>query len=45
MKDGDFVEIDFVGKVKDTGEIFDLTIEDEAKKKEYTRKTTNTGLS
>ncbi len=32
MKDGDFVEIDFVGKVKDTGEIFDLTSEAEAKK-------------
>lgn len=32
MKDGDFVEIDFVGKVKDTGEIFDLTDAEEAKK-------------
>jgi len=32
MKDGDFVEIDYVGRLKDTGEIFDLTFEDLAKK-------------
>ena len=32
MNDGDFVKIDFVGRVKDTDEIFDLTIEDVAKK-------------
>ncbi len=32
MKQGDFVYIDYVGKVKDTGEIFDLTSEDLAKK-------------
>ncbi len=33
MKDGDFVLIDYVGKVKDTGEIFDLTREDVAREK------------
>jgi FKBP-type peptidyl-prolyl cis-trans isomerase 2 len=32
MKQGDFVYIDYVGKVKDTGETFDLTNEDLAKK-------------
>jgi FKBP-type peptidyl-prolyl cis-trans isomerase 2 len=32
MKDGNFVTIDYVGRVKDTGEIFDLTKEDLAKK-------------
>ena len=32
MNDGDFVEIEFVGRVKDTGEIFDLTDADLAKK-------------
>jgi FKBP-type peptidyl-prolyl cis-trans isomerase SlyD len=32
MKSGDFVSIDYVGRVKDTGEIFDLTIEEIAKK-------------
>jgi len=32
MNDGDFVKIDFVGRIKDTGEIFDLTKEDVAKK-------------
>jgi FKBP-type peptidyl-prolyl cis-trans isomerase 2 len=32
MKTGDFVYIDYVGRVKDTGEIFDLTKEDVAKK-------------
>lgn len=32
MKSGDFVSIDYVGKVKETGEIFDVTIEDVAKK-------------
>jgi FKBP-type peptidyl-prolyl cis-trans isomerase 2 len=31
-KKGDFVEIDFVGKIKATGQIFDLTVEDVAKK-------------
>jgi len=32
MNSGDFVYIDYVGRVKDTGEIFDLTKEDVAKK-------------
>ncbi len=32
MQTGDFVSIDFVGRVKDTREIFDLTFEDVAKK-------------
>jgi len=32
MKDGDFVQVDYVGRVKGTNEIFDLTKEDVAKK-------------
>ena len=32
MKDGDFVYIDYVGKVKDSGEIFDVTNEQSARK-------------
>lgn len=32
MKDGDFVTIDYVGRIKDSGEIFDLTKEELAKK-------------
>lgn len=32
MKDGDFVTIDYVARIKDTGEIFDLTKEEIAKK-------------
>ena len=32
MKDGDFVYIDYVGKVKDSGEIFDITNEQAARK-------------
>ena len=32
MQKGDFVKIDYVGRVKETGEIFDLTKEDIAKK-------------
>lgn len=32
MQKGDFIRIDYVGRVKETGEIFDLTIEDIAKK-------------
>lgn len=31
MQEGDFIEIDYVGKIKDTGEIFDLTDEKLAK--------------
>ncbi len=33
LKKGDFIELDFVGKIKDTNEIFDLTKEDVAKEK------------
>ena len=32
MKSGDFIYIDFIGRIKDTGEIFDLTNEEIAKK-------------
>lgn len=32
IKKGDLVYIDFIGKIKETGEVFDTTIEDEAKK-------------
>jgi FKBP-type peptidyl-prolyl cis-trans isomerase 2 len=32
MKKGDFVEMDFVGRIANTGEIFDLTDEDTARK-------------
>jgi FKBP-type peptidyl-prolyl cis-trans isomerase SlyD len=32
MKEGDFIRIDYIGRIKDTGEIFDLTIEEVAKK-------------
>lgn len=32
MQKGDFIRIDYVGRVKDTNEIFDLTIEEVAKK-------------
>lgn len=32
MKEGDFVYIEFIGRIKDTGEIFDLTNEELAKK-------------
>jgi FKBP-type peptidyl-prolyl cis-trans isomerase 2 len=33
MKDGDFIRIDYVGKISESGEIFDLTKEDIAKEK------------
>ncbi|MBS3171637.1 peptidylprolyl isomerase [Candidatus Woesearchaeota archaeon] len=33
IKKGDFIEMDFVGKIKDTNEIFDLTKEEIAKEK------------
>lgn len=32
VKKGDFVELDFVGKIKESNTIFDLTLEEEAKK-------------
>jgi len=31
MKEGDFVLVDFVGRIKETGEIFDLTVEEVAR--------------
>lgn len=31
MKAGDFVEVDYVGRIKETGQVFDLTREDVAK--------------
>ena len=31
MKNGDFVEIQYIGKIKDTGKIFDVTDETKAK--------------
>jgi len=34
MKSGDFVYIDYIARIKDSGEIFDLTKEDVAKKEE-----------
>ncbi|RLE52072.1 MAG: peptidylprolyl isomerase [Candidatus Methanomethylicota archaeon] len=37
LNKGDFILIDFVAKVKDTGEIFDLTIEEVAKKEKLYR--------
>jgi len=32
IKEGDFVELDFIGRIKSTGQLFDLTVEDVAKK-------------
>lgn len=32
IKEGDFILIDYIGKVRDSGEIFDTTIEEEARK-------------
>jgi FKBP-type peptidyl-prolyl cis-trans isomerase SlyD len=32
MQDGDFIEIEYIGKIKESGEIFDLTSEEIAKK-------------
>ncbi len=32
MKTGDFVSIDYVGRVKESGEVFDVTVEEVAKK-------------
>ena len=31
IKKGDFIEMDFIGKIKETNDIFDLTNEKEAK--------------
>jgi FKBP-type peptidyl-prolyl cis-trans isomerase SlyD len=38
VNSGDFVYVDYVGRVKDSGEIFDLTKEDVAKKENIYRK-------
>lgn len=40
MKKGDFVRINFIGRIKDTGEVFDLTYEDIAKKEGLYNKNT-----
>ena len=37
VKKGDFVELDFVGRIKATGRIFDLTVEDVAQKEGLNR--------
>jgi FKBP-type peptidyl-prolyl cis-trans isomerase 2 len=37
VKTGDFVIVDYVGRVKDTGSLFDLTIEDIARKEKVYR--------
>jgi FKBP-type peptidyl-prolyl cis-trans isomerase SlyD len=37
MKDGEFVYIDYIGRVKDSGEIFDITNEQSARKEEVWR--------
>lgn len=44
FKDNDFVYIDYVSKIKDTGEIIDTTIEEEAKKQTYMIQIRNTSL-
>lgn len=37
MKVGDFVKVDYIGRIKDSGGIFDLTMEDVAKKENIHR--------
>jgi len=39
LKDKDFVYIDYIGKVKDTGEVFDTTIEEAKKANIYNKET------
>ncbi|MBS7643666.1 peptidylprolyl isomerase [Candidatus Bathyarchaeota archaeon] len=41
VKKGDFILIDYIGKIKETGETFDTTIEDIAKKERIYRKDAN----
>jgi len=41
LKNNDFIELDFVGKVRETGEIFDTTIEEEAKKADLLKDANN----
>ncbi len=43
IKEGDFVLIDYIGKVKDSGEVFDTTIEEEAKKADIYNERTKYG--
>jgi len=43
IKEGDFVLVDYVGKVKDSGEIFDTTIEEEAKRADIYNERTKYG--
>jgi len=43
LKNNDFIELDFVGKVRETGEIFDTTIEEEAKKAGLLKDANNEG--
>ena len=38
IKKGDFIEIDFIGKIKDSGAIFDLTKKDVAEKEKVANK-------
>ena len=38
LQNGDFILIDYVGKVKETGEVFDTTIEEIEKRRDSTRK-------
>ena len=35
MKEGDFVKIEYVGRIKESGTIFDLTNEEIAKKENF----------
>ncbi len=43
MKEGSFVAINYIGRVKETGEIFDLTYEDVAKKEKVFRENVKYG--
>lgn len=43
IKEGDFVLVDYIGKVKDSGEIFDTTIEEEARKADIYNERTKYG--
>ncbi len=43
MKPGDFVKVDYVGRIKETGKIFDLTKEDVAKEEDVYNPKSNYG--
>jgi FKBP-type peptidyl-prolyl cis-trans isomerase 2 len=43
MQSGDFVHVNFIGRVKDTGEVFDLTDEEVAKKEKIHNKNVKYG--